>query len=398
MSFRFGAVILAAGYSSRMNSFKALLPMAGETVVERVLRTAAEAGAAERILVTGFERERLEPYIDKYPDVKEAYNDRFHEGMFSSIQAGAAKADRTLDGFLLMPVDCPAADGDILKKIAEAGSRNEGCFAVPCYMGKKGHPLFVPSSAIDEILSSPWKNGLKDVVDRYEDRLIRVETGSESVILDMDTEEEYREVLVYVEEGPGESFPWLARGRRFILVRHGEIRQHEEKIFLGITDVPLSSKGKAQAEDAAGRIQKLAPETDRIYSSPLSRAAETGRIIGSLCGIDEVIIAPGLREMSLGAWDGKPIEAVKRQYPEEYEKRGRHIFRYKFDHDSENFYDMQYRVIKEMKDILKKDGHRDVIVVAHKGVLRAIDNCLEGHYVDDPWEPMDVGEVRVIEK
>ena len=101
--------------------------------------------------------------------------------------------------------------------------------------------------------------------------------------------------------------------------------------------------------------------------------------------------------MSLGEWDGKFISSIKERYPKEYEKRGKDIFRYKFDHTAENFFDLQYRVIKRLKKILEQDHRKDIVITAHSGVIRVIENNLKGLDVSDEWEALENGGVRVIE-
>ena len=113
----------------------------------------------------------------------------------------------------------------------------------------------------------------------------------------------------------------------------------------------------------------MALDTDVIYTSDLSRAEESAEIIaGELAekGMDMRVSAEkGLREMALGKWDGMFISSVKEQYPKEYEMRGKDILSFKTGNDSENFYDLQYRTVDALTDILKKDSSGDIIIVAH---------------------------------
>jgi probable phosphoglycerate mutase len=182
----------------------------------------------------------------------------------------------------------------------------------------------------------------------------------------------------------------LLRGRRLFLVRHGEIRQHQEKIFLGQTDEPLSERGRKQAAQAAEELRRYGINANRIYTSDLSRASETAEIIGDALvrsrrdranpekserGI-RVIREPRLREMSLGEWDGRYISEIMARYPDEYRRRGENLLSYKYGNDSENFYDLRYRVVKAFRSILKQEreagSENDVLIVAHQGVISAI--------------------------
>ena len=241
----------------------------------------------------------------------------------------------------------------------------------------------------DEILNHDGTGGLKGITDKYDDLMIRVETGRESTVLDMDTPAAYEELQAFYERGlKSESLADLAAGRTFYLIRHGQPQQHRDKIFLGQTDVPLSDIGIKQAEAVKA---KLPEDIGRVYSSDLKRAKQTAQLICS-----EVTEVRGFREMNLGSWDGRYIEEIKREYPKLYKKRGKNLFSFKTGNKAENFYDLQYRVIKALTDILKKDDSADIFIVAHSGVIRCIENNLKGGGVEDEWQKPATGEIRVV--
>ena len=88
----FGALILAAGYSSRMGSFKPLLPVGGMPAIKRVVYSIHRSGIKDIIIVTGYNRELLLPCIKDQSiqlgaegcRIFEAYNANYDMGMFSS--------------------------------------------------------------------------------------------------------------------------------------------------------------------------------------------------------------------------------------------------------------------------------------------------------------------------
>ena len=396
MSRKFGAVILAAGYSSRMGDFKPLMKLEDETVVERLIRIAESAGIGTVVVVTGHNRSQMIPVI-KAAGAAEVFNGRFEEGMFTSMQAGIAALPDDLDGFFMMPVDCPLITEDILKQLMDSFVTDK--FSVPVYRGKKGHPLLIPDKFRQEIISHDGHNGLKAITDRDFSLMQRIETGYEGIVMDMDTPEAYEKIKEYLAGGcRSDDLHELAKGRRFILIRHGQIQQHKEKIFLGQTDVALSDKGREQAIEAADEVESLGLCTDRIYTSDLQRALQTAGIIQLGADIPELIQEPGFREMNLGPWDGKFISEIRETMLDEYEKRGQNIMIYKMGHGSENFYDLQYRVCRTLSEVLKKDAAKDIVITAHSGVLRVMCNNLNDGDVADDWDKMDNGEVRIIEK
>lgn len=91
---------------------------------------------------------------------------------------------------------------------------------------------------------------------------------------------------------------------RLLLVRHGESDWNATRQLQGQADIPLSARGRDQARRLRPVIEALAP--DRIVASDLARAAETARILGV-----EARPEPGLREIDVGDWTGRPIEALR---------------------------------------------------------------------------------------
>lgn len=418
----FGAVILAAGLSSRMKEFKPLLPVDGMPAITGLIESVQAAGISDITVVTGHNREALLPLLAT-KGVKEAYNEDYEKGMFSSVCKGlASAAESGRKGYMLIPVDCPLVSASVLRAVM-TGVSEKGYedFAVAVFEGKKGHPLYIPASRIDEICAHDGEGGLAAVTDRYADAMNRIETGEEGCVLDMDTPEGYADIKVFVAKGfAREKLELLTARKRIFLVRHGETEQHNEPMFIGQYDVPLSEEGRlaaakagreiaaAMAEDVeAERLgmdkfgKEPMPAIERIYASDLGRATETAEIIkneinGMLGEPVAVKTVPGLREIDLGEWDGRAISEIKEKYPEEYERRGRNLFTFKM-RGQENFYDMQYRVLAAFREILRNDDAKDIIVVTHSGVIRALENNIRGLRVDDEWDPLEKGGFRMLQ-
>ena len=406
------AVVLAAGYSSRMGSFKPLLTVGGVPALERLIAGIKEAGIKNIAVVTGYRHELLQPVIRSMSGdgtvIVEAYNAGFDSGMFSSIQTGVAKVREAFpdsEGCFLMPVDCPLIDSKVITSLGQAvtqcGDEAKDSFAVPVFEGKKGHPLYVPMVYAEEICSYDGPGGLKGITDRYWNRMLRAPVDAEGCILDMDTPEGYREIEEFLTAGcVRESLERLAKGRRIALVRHGQTQQHDEKMFIGQYDVPLSEEGKIQIEISAEKLVEMGMEPGRIYCSDLSRAVSSAGIIAEKMFADpaeHICPMKGLREINLGSWDGRPVREIKEKYPEEYSRRGQDMFVFKTGNRSENFYDMQYRAVKALRQILKADSSRDIMIVTHSGVIRALQNNLRGLRVDDGWESIPKGSFVVME-
>ncbi|MET4093336.1 histidine phosphatase family protein [Arthrobacter sp. UYCu712] len=86
------------------------------------------------------------------------------------------------------------------------------------------------------------------------------------------------------------------------LVRHGQTDWNAQGRLQGSTDIPLNDVGRGQARDAVAAMSGY--EWDAIVSSPLSRAAETAKLIGAGLGLSGARSVPELSERSFGAAEG----------------------------------------------------------------------------------------------
>lgn len=381
-----GAIVLAAGYSSRMGAFKPLLDIGGEPALSKAILSVAAAD--EVAVVTGFRREDLQGLTARHNAV-EIYNPDYDKGMFSSVRAGIEYfAGRQARGVLLLPCDCPAVPPQAVRTLMEqAGDR----FAVPVYRGKKGHPLWIPASMFKEILAHDGTMGLKGVTLAHDEEMLRLDMPYEGVVLDMDEPKDYEKILSFASVPPLEE---LAAGRRFILMRHGETVRHAGKIFVGWYNTPLSPGGMEQARQGAERLAGMGLHPQAVYCGTLDRAVTAAREAAAALAVP-VEQHAALNEICLGAWDGRLIDDIKKEYPAEYERRGRQLMTYKFDDRAESFYDLQYRVISCLREMLTRDKSRDIVIVSHAGVMKCLYGNLLGHDVEwafDRFRP-EKGEI-----
>jgi probable phosphoglycerate mutase len=87
-----------------------------------------------------------------------------------------------------------------------------------------------------------------------------------------------------------------------VLVRHGETEWNRLGRVQGRTDIPLNETGRAQARATAERL--AGGRFDAVVSSPLSRAAETARIIADGLGVGHVELVDDLVERNYGEAEG----------------------------------------------------------------------------------------------
>lgn len=155
------AIILAAGAGRRMGGPKALLPVAGGTLLQRIVRTALGAGCHPVIAVVGdWDPGPLEPGVTL------VHNRAAAEGMASSIRAGTAALPATSAAALLLAVDQPAVDVDLLRRLlALAGAAPERPAAC-AYGGSLGIPAVLPRHLFPDLLALRGDRGAKAILQR----------------------------------------------------------------------------------------------------------------------------------------------------------------------------------------------------------------------------------------
>ena len=155
---------------------------------------------------------------------------------------------------------------------------------------------------------------------------------------------------------------------RLLLVRHGATSATEEDRFSGSSGAELSEQGRWQAERLGERLQHL--EIAAIYSSPLSRALETARIVGGHCRL-EPVTREGLKEIGHGHWEGMKRRDVEREFAAEYAAWEADPFTFA-PNGGESGLTVLARALPVIRDIVTSHSGSQVLVVSHKATLRLI--------------------------
>lgn len=93
------------------------------------------------------------------------------------------------------------------------------------------------------------------------------------------------------------------------LVRHGETEWSRQGNYTGLTDIPLTPEGEAQATAAREKIGDV--EFDRVFSSPLVRARRTAELLGH----PSPEVLPHAHEWDYGLNEGRRNTDVRAENP-----------------------------------------------------------------------------------
>jgi broad specificity phosphatase PhoE len=106
------------------------------------------------------------------------------------------------------------------------------------------------------------------------------------------------------------------RARRLYVVRHGETERSAQKEYSGRRELPLTERGREQAREVGERLRGAG--VDAIYSSPLSRAADTARAIADATGAP-LKIDERLTEVDYGPLEGLDRESALERFGERFQ-------------------------------------------------------------------------------
>ena len=184
---RVGAVVLAAGRSSRMGANKLIEVLEGVPLVARVVDTALEAGATPVVVVTGHQREAVEGALGDRP-VERAHNPRWEEGMGTSLAVGIRALEGRVDGVLVCLGDMPRVAADGLRSLLSAFRSGEAAAAwVPVHGGKRGNPVLWAASWFPRLAAIEGDRGARLLLAELEDEVVEVAVSDAGVLLDVDT-------------------------------------------------------------------------------------------------------------------------------------------------------------------------------------------------------------------
>lgn len=100
-----------------------------------------------------------------------------------------------------------------------------------------------------------------------------------------------------------------------ILIRHGQTALNAQRRFQGHLDAPLDPTGHEQAAHLARHLAGLGLTRPTVHASDLARARQTAEPLAHALGAP-LHLAPALRELDFGEWDGLEVERVREEQPE----------------------------------------------------------------------------------
>ena len=165
-----------------------------------------------------------------------------------------------------------------------------------------------------------------------------------------------------------------------VLVRHGQSEWNEKNLFTGWKDPKLTQKGVDEARKAGDELRQAGYSFDKMFTSDLFRAQETGRIILEQMGTPSVITIKDqcLNERNYGDLAGLNKDEARKKWGNDQV----HEWRRSFDIQppgGESLKDTAERVLPYFKEnvIPELEKGSNILIAAHGNSLRALVMDLE---------------------
>ena len=181
-------IIMASGFSTRMNRNKLVLDFGGMPIIERVIRS-IKASKVDNIIMV-YREDRVKE-IGTANGIKTVYNNKADLGQSQSIKVGIENAPLETKGFMFFVADQPFLNSYIIDELIGVFKEGKHQIIVPEYNGKRSNPVIFSSELKDELLNLDGDEGGRSIIRKMPEK-VRITAFENSIIgKDIDTWEEY---------------------------------------------------------------------------------------------------------------------------------------------------------------------------------------------------------------
>ena len=192
---KIGAVILAAGESSRFGRPKQLVQFRGKSLVRRVVDAAKDANCSVIVVVLGSKREQIEREL-KETDAIVAENQNWQRGIGSSIRLGVESAVNQapdIEAIVLLTCDQPFVKTDTIERLIVMREKTKKAIVASSYSETLGVPALFDRSCFQELLTLPDDSGAKSIILSNHERVAELLFPEGKI--DIDTAADYEKLI-----------------------------------------------------------------------------------------------------------------------------------------------------------------------------------------------------------
>lgn len=189
--FNVAALVLAAGQSRRMGrDNKLILSVRGKAMVCHPIEAAGDAGIQSIVVVTGHQENEVRNAIGN-ANVSFVTNDKFAEGLSTSLIAGIGQLPDSVTHALVLLGDMPEITGAMISQMLDVAKTSDpATIVMATHGGKRGNPVLWPRVYFEALENVAGDTGARHIIGQNIAHVVEVELGP-AASLDIDTPEAF---------------------------------------------------------------------------------------------------------------------------------------------------------------------------------------------------------------
>jgi xanthine dehydrogenase accessory factor len=172
-----------------MGAAKPLVPLGGQPMLSRVLRSLASSRVSDTFVVLGAESDRVHREVD-LGGTRVVENPAYREGMSTSLRAGVAALPAGSDAFFVVLGDAPFVRSSTYDTLIAARERTGARIVLPVYDGIRGNPVLIDRTLSAEVDRITGDRGCRALRQHHPDETVEVPVDDPGVVIDLDTPED----------------------------------------------------------------------------------------------------------------------------------------------------------------------------------------------------------------
>lgn len=275
VSARIGAVILAAGMSSRMGETKQLIRLGENTLLEQVMEIVRSSRVDEIVLVLGHQAETIKKRVG-IKNLKVVINESYQQGMGTSLRTGLAALSSGTNAALIVLADQPFVRAETLDRLIDQYEQSGAQIAIPIYKGFRGNPVLLGRSVFPEVMALTGDIGCRAIFGNHVEGIVKVLVDDIGILLDLDTKGDVEKLREFRQGAADESVLVAAADLEGREISNPEnSRQDRELVIVGSEPVGI----------ALAKLAKILGFTVTVVD-PFLKASDWASVDRSLNSLD----------------------------------------------------------------------------------------------------------------
>ena len=199
-------LLLAAGASTRMGRPKQLMPVSGSRLLDIILGEALRSDLDLVNLVLGHQAQVIKKALKtdlRHPKLEVTFNDQYRDGISTSIRSGLSEVDVAYDHVMIILADMPRLTSKLINQLLHRYLESSFSLGALQTSTKRSHPVILGRQFYPALRQLRGDVGTRDLFLAYPDQVLLVETGADYDDRDIDTMDDYLDLIEETTEKSG---------------------------------------------------------------------------------------------------------------------------------------------------------------------------------------------------